>query len=225
MVDLNRLYHPLGSKLIYLQYEDAFVAQPYEPWSEFIYGNFVSWAKSRSLGSDAETKMLWSSFREHTSNHQPNKAFDSISRFIYEAILLRLKVDRSRDSFTVINDGSELFGRTVDALLLLGKNFNKTLAIEFKQLDAPEHFCWKITQNVGLMERYIKAESGELLSRGKEPIFFRASDLRHISVSDLIYVDINYSLEKIYGHPGVKSFALRLALPQSLKKLDSEFHK
>ena len=220
---MNRIYHPLGSKLIYLQYEDAFIAQPYERWSEFVYSNFVSWAKSRILGSESEAKALWSSFREHTSNHRPSEAFDDISRIIFEAILLRLKSDRSQDSFTIVNDSSEFFGRTVDALLLLGKCFSNRLEIEFKQLNAPEYFYWKLIQKASMLERYVRAESDELLSQQNEPIFFRASDLKQIRVFDFVYVNIDYSLEKISGYPGLKTFGLRLAFPHSLKKIDSEF--
>lgn len=219
---LQRLYHPLCSKLIYMEYENSFLAQPYELWSELISERYMNWAMKEFGGDEAAAKKLFSGFREHTANHRVSAVFEEVCREIYLSILVRLKSDKSLRNFKIINDGSEFFARTVDALLLLGESIVKRSSISFTQIDPPGYFSWKLTTKSSLLSRYIKADSGELLAPQAAPIVFKASDVQDINIVDFIYAEVNFSLGDVAGLRVKRKVEYRLAHSDSLNAIENE---
>lgn len=183
----------------------------------------MNWALKELGGDEVAAKKLFSDFREHTANHRVSKIFEEVCRKIRFSIFVRLKCEKNLRTFSIANDGSEFFGRTIDALLLLGESIVKKSKIDFVQLDAPDYFSWKLTAKSSLLTRYIKADSSELLAPPAKPVVFKASDVKSLNVFDFIYAEVDYSLKEGATSCLKTEITYRLAHSDSLDAIENEF--
>lgn len=217
---MNLLYHPIGSKLIYLQYEFSFIPQPYERWYELIYQTFESWVREEYLGDETESRKLWVVYREHTANHRVNNIFNALTIKIVEKIFLSLRSDIRLFDFSLTNDNTDEFVRTIDAALMLWKNFEKKLVIGYKKYDNPHRAWWTLQLNENLLTRYNRARADKLFAPQNPPILLLSLNIKSIAVSN-VHVTIMCTLMGAYKFTNELDFRLSDSL--SLKKLENDF--
>ena len=217
---MNLLYHPIGSKLIYLQYELSFVPQPYERWYDLIYQTFESWVREEYLGDETDSRKLWVVYREHTANHRLNKIFNALTNKIVEKIFLSLRSDIRLFDFSLTNDNTDEFVRTINAVLMLWKSFEKNLEIVYKEYDNPHRVWWTLQLNENILTRFNRAGADELLSPQNTPILLLSFNIKSIAVSN-VYVTIMCTLMGAYKFTNKLDF--RLSDSPSLKKLENDF--
>ena len=139
---------------------------------------------------------------------------------IVEKIFLSLRSDIRLFDFSLTNDNTDEFVRTINAALMLWKNFEKKLEIVYKEYDNPHRVWWTLQLNENNLTRFNRAGADELLSPQNTPILLLSLNIKSIAVSN-VYVTIMCTLMGAYKFTNKLDF--RLSDSPSLNKLENDF--